>query len=72
VEAAANRFELHMNHLKYFFITLSVLTVLTTLPFLLVPDLMNSLDQLGIRIPSFALLSILLILLSMPRKQARK
>lgn len=61
-----------MNVLKDFFMNLFILVIVCTIPFILFPELMDSLKQSGTGIIVPTLLFILLIILAIPSIRMRR
>ncbi|HXQ37016.1 MAG TPA: hypothetical protein VN843_23600, partial [Anaerolineales bacterium] len=66
-----NMYIFEMNVIKDFFLTLVILGFLVAIPFMLIPDLLDNLNKLGIRMLSLGLLVALLIILAIPVGRGR-
>jgi len=66
-----NMYIFEMNVVKDFFLTLVILGFLVAIPFMLIPDLLDNLNRLGIGMLGLGLLVALLIILAIPAGRGR-
>ena len=66
-----NMYIFQMNVVKDFFLTLVILGFLVAIPFMLIPDLLDNLNRLGIGMLGLGLLVALVIILAIPAGRGR-